>query len=397
VGKKNRSKKNRAFNRIEKGGHHQYIEEFPPPKIDQKFFDGMIKCKLSHGLGYSIIIPDLIFLNEASKWIQPLYFTACFLSKDDFEINCRISVDISFGKRIFIKFSNQGFLKQFVDGAELYKCTIQGPENLVDYGTGTYSDKESLAINLFHHTSSENYGKILKSKHLRSSPWNFQGTNDKVLSNVNYSYFTCLDSIKAPEDLNQIAMASNGIIALLRDNGSTYNPNDIVKLKVCRESTQNRTHPIQLLVDVQNLAPSHLIKHFPFNEQVYYQVMNPFIYRVGLLPGEVLPFTAGIAKPRPGSLKRFEYVVIGDGREVEGLIAPFDEENTKNILKIQKAKSYSNILEFWFEEGNQDLFSGKTVELQTFDEIMVKKANKQGPENKARAGYHIIEMARPKI
>ncbi len=235
MGKRNRSRKNRAFNRIEKGGYHQYIEEFPPPKIGQTLFEGMIKCKLSHGLGYSIIIPDLIFLNEASKWIQPLFFTACFLSKDDEKINCRISVDISFGKRIFITFSNKGFLKQFADGAELYTCTIQGPENLLDYGTGTYSEKESLAINLFHHTSSKNYNKILTSQHLRSSPWNFQGTNDKVLANVNYSYFTCLDSIKAPEDLNQIAMASNGVIALLRDNGSIYNADDIVKLKVYRE------------------------------------------------------------------------------------------------------------------------------------------------------------------
>lgn len=371
MGKRNRSKKNRAFNRIEKGGHHQYIEEFPPQKIAKTFFEGMIKCKLSHGLGYSIIIPDLIFLNETFKWIQPLFFTACFLSKDDDEINCCISVDISFGKRLFITFSNKGFLKKFADGAELYTCTIQGPENLLDYGTGTYSDKESLAIKLFHHTSSENYGKILTSQHFRSSPWNFRGTNDKVLNNVNYCYFTCLDSIKAPEDLNQIAMASNGVIALLRDNGSTHNPDDIVKLNVYRESTQNRTHPVQLLVDVEYLAPSHLIKHFPFNEQVYYQVMNPFIYRVGLLPGEVLPFTAGIAKPKPDSLKRFEYVVIGDGREVEGLVAPFDEENTKNILKIQKPRLDSNILEFWFDERNQDLFSDKTVELQTFDENRV--------------------------
>lgn len=220
-------------------------------------------------------------------------------------------------------------------------------------------------IALFHHTNEDSYRAILKSKHFRSSTCNFQGTNKKELTNVNYTYFTCIDSIRAPEDLNQIAMASSGKIALLRDNGSPENPNDVVILEVYRETTFNRTHPIRVLIPATLLAPSHLIKHFPFGNPVYYQVMNPFIYRIGLLPGEILPFRNGIVEPNSSSLKRFEYVVVGDGREREGLIAPFNEETTKNILKIQRTSKVSNILNFWFEERNTDLFTNKDVEFQS--------------------------------
>ena len=53
MGKKNRRRKNKAFNRFEKNGHHQYVEEFPPPKIGKSIHSGMIKCKLVHGMGYS--------------------------------------------------------------------------------------------------------------------------------------------------------------------------------------------------------------------------------------------------------------------------------------------------------------------------------------------------------
>jgi hypothetical protein len=367
VGKKNRRIKNKQFNRFEKGGHHQYVEVFSPPIIKESKHSGTIKCKLVHGLGYSIIVPDLLFLlEEKTRWIQPLFFTACSLSKFDDRVECRFAVDISHGHRLFVNISSKGFIRYFDDGSELFTCEIQGPENLKDYCTGTFEDHDEYHIPLFHHTNKDSCSAILKSKYFRSSTCNFQGTNEKELTNVNYTYFTCIDSIRAPEDLNQIAMASAGKIALLRDNGSPNNPNDIVVLEVYRGSTTNRTHPIKMLIPISLIAPSHLIKHFPFGEPVYYQVMNPFIYRIGLLPGGILPFESGAVKPDPGSLKRFEYVVIGNGTEREGLIAPFDEENTKNILKIQKTNQNSNILEFWFKEGNKDLFTNKDIEFQEF-------------------------------
>lgn len=367
MGKTNRRIKNKQFNRFEKGGHHHYVEEFPPPIIKESIYPGAIKCKLVHGFGYSIVIPDFLFLlEETTSWIQPLFFTACSLSKFDDYVECRFAIDISHGQRLFVNIYSSGFIRHYADGSELFNCKIQGPENLKEYCTGVVEEYDEYHIPLFHHTNENSYKAISKSKHFRSSTCNFQGTNKKELTNVNYTYFTCIDSIRAPEDLNQIAMASSGKIALLRDNGSPNNPNDIVILEVYRESTTNRTRPIKILAPISLLAPSHLIKHFPFGEPVYYQIMNPFIYRIGLLPGEILPFEKATVKPDPRTLKRFEYVVIGNGTEREGLIAPFDEENTKNILKIQRTNQDSNILEFWFEESNKDLFTNKDPELQKF-------------------------------
>lgn len=367
MGKRNRKIKNKQFNRYQKGGHHYYVEEFSPPVIKESIHSGKIKCKLVHGLGYSIVIPDILFLNdEKVKWIQPLFFTACYLEKFDDYVECGFAIDISHGHRLLINFSNKDFIRHCDDGSEFFYCRIQGPEDLKDYCTGVVEEDGEYYIALFHHTNEDSYRAILKSKHFRSSTCNFQGTNKKELTNVNYTYFTCIDSIRAPEDLNQIAMAISGKIALLRDNGSPENPNDVVILEVYREATFNRTHPIRVLIPATLLAPSHLIKHFPFGNPVYYQVMNPFIYRIGLLPGEILPFSNGIVKPNSSSLKRFEYVVVGDGREREGLIAPFNEETTKNILKIQRTSKVSNILDFWFEERNIDLFTNKDVEFQSF-------------------------------
>lgn len=74
-------------------------------------------------------------------------------------------------------------------------------------------------LKLFHHTTSQGKSLVLKSDILKPSRWNIQGT--KCLTNVYYSYFTCLDKIKSKTDLQQIAMlASDGIICLTPDNKS---------------------------------------------------------------------------------------------------------------------------------------------------------------------------------
>jgi hypothetical protein len=55
---------------------------------------GYIKCKLAHGLGYSVILPDFLLIGvRGNKWIQPLAFGPNVLSKMNKEIGCSISVD----------------------------------------------------------------------------------------------------------------------------------------------------------------------------------------------------------------------------------------------------------------------------------------------------------------
>ena len=58
--------------------------------------------------------------------------------------------------------------------------------------------------------------------------------------------------------------------------------------------------------------------------------------------------------------------MVGDCRTLAGLEAPYDEEDTTNIMKIERVLNGQTLLDYWFEFGNQDLYSGKQVEIQEF-------------------------------
>jgi hypothetical protein len=51
---------------------------------------------------------------------------------------------------------------------------------------------------------------------------------------------------------------------------------------------------------------------------------------------------------------------------VDGVRAPYDEENTLHILKIEFVPEGRNILEVWFTYANKDLFSGRNTEMLKF-------------------------------
>ena len=61
--------------------------------------------------------------------------------------------------------------------------------------------------------------------------------------------------------------------------------------------------------------------------------------------------------------KRFDYVVIGDAQTVDGLAAPFNEENTSHIFKFEQLQKDPGLLRFWFKYGNSDRYSGVDVEM----------------------------------
>ncbi|MDT7043672.1 hypothetical protein [Candidatus Nitronereus thalassa] len=343
------------------------MNEFPSAQPGNTPYDGQIKCKLAHGLGYSVIIPDQLFLTgENVLWIQPLFFTACILARTDSNILCTIHIQISHGHQLEVRFSAQDFLRRFDDGAELYSCKIMGNPGLQEYCTGEAILEESIFLPLYHHTSEINRNSILQGSYYRASNWNVQG--NKKLNNVGYVYFTCLDSIRTNDDLNQIAMSSNGSIVLLRDNGHPGIIGDLLTLHVYREKTENRTCSIRHLVEVSLLSPQHLLKH-TLDEDIipYYEIVKPFTYRIGLKTGERLQFRGDRISSWDSKIQRFDYAVIGDATTLNGLRAPFDEETTEQILKIEKPGPNSNILAFWFEHGNQDLYTTKKTNLQTFE------------------------------
>lgn len=61
---------------------------------------------------------------------------------------------------------------------------------------------------------------------------------------------------------------------------------------------------------------------------VYYEIVSPFIYRI----------VSESNKP-----KSFDYIIVGDCQTISELEAPYNEENTEEILKIEKQDNDTDI------------------------------------------------------
>lgn len=372
-------KLDKRYNRIVTPLSRVPLVDFGSKGVGDSTRQGYIKCKLAHGQGYSVILPDVLLIGATgSKWIQPLSFGPNMLSKFDTEIRCAMSVDISCGHRLLVNFSNGDIVSRLADGAELYRCTLQGPADLEDYATGdsVLSTENVPYLRLFHHTSSDAKQKILASGELWGSKWNIQGTS-KTLTNVAYVYFTSLDAVETVDDLNMIAMAGDGQLTFAVDNfappamlapgwESVYK-SKILVLPVYRASTADRKATLHFEIESTLLAPQHLLRHSPAGDGVWYEIATPFVQRVGINPGTTLRLRGQRIHFSSVSAKHFDYVVIGDATKVDGLAAPYDEEDTTFVLKIERPRADSNILDFWFEHSNQNIFDSKTIETQTFD------------------------------
>lgn len=359
---------NKRFNRTETDLEHYYLDNTQPRCGEEFEHAGYLKCKLVHGQGFSIVIPDLILLETpATVWIQPLMFLPNAFLKSDNSIAGRFYMDISCGQTLQVDFKNSGYLCRYADGSELFECTITGPQDLHEYSTGEYEwgDHHQILLHLYHHTTESARESILESGSFRLSQWNIQG--NKRLKNIGYVYFTCLPEIKRDGDLHQIAMASNGTMHLiidgvpvppvLREGDLNQYRDQILELEVYRENTHNRQATILLKIDAGYLSPQHILWHCPPAGAVYYEVARPFIYRIGLPPNEQWSIDPQALVADYTHVKRFDYVVIGTATSVAGLRAPYDEEETKEIAKVQATTASGNMLDFWFDEANSDHFS----------------------------------------
>ena len=72
-------------------------------------------------------------------------------------------------------------------------------------------------------------------------------------------------------------------------------------------------------------------------------------------------------KPINEELKRFDYAVLGDADTPAGLVAPYDEERAKEIFKIERSDP-KDIFDFWRQHINMDMFTGRPVEVQRFQQ-----------------------------
>ncbi|MDP2830007.1 MAG: hypothetical protein Q8O37_15555 [Sulfuricellaceae bacterium] len=51
------------------------------PANGKAIYDGLVKLKLVHANGFSLLLPELIVINiDGWKWFQPKFFSACMIS-----------------------------------------------------------------------------------------------------------------------------------------------------------------------------------------------------------------------------------------------------------------------------------------------------------------------------
>lgn len=354
------------FNRIRNRGQRLYLDTFDRSKraFGDTLYTGYVKCKLVHGIGYSLVIPDQIYLSIAAElhWIQPLYFAGSMIHRFDHGDVCDLFIDISHGQSLKIRFETKDIVKRLRDGSFLYYCNIRAPRFLYRYTTGPAQLVNQVPrIKLYHHTAEAFKRAILEGRHFRTSAWNIQG--NKKCTNIAFLYLTSLPKIESATDLQQIAMSNFGKIAFRVDNNFTNNP-DLV-LDVYRESTDHRKETIAAWVDAEDLAPQPCYRHLPPGEPGYHEVVSPFIHRISSLPGGIVEIDG--EQLRPKQPKLLLHAVVGDATTVEGLRAPFDEENTKEFLKIEHIEPPGDIMSFWMSNSNMNHYDGKKLETFAFE------------------------------
>lgn len=335
-------------------------------------FEGLVKLRLGHATFGSMFLPELIFLKLGGwRFYQPCFFGPPILG---FNIEpgihvSRFNVDVggpreTIPTRLIVEIRSDGLVRRYQDGAQLYRCVIKGAPLLSRYSSGRCTPRadDDFDIRLSHITNPAAFAGIRASGELRASKWNLQGTRELV--NVAYAYLTSLPSIGSEEDLRRIAMSSQGVIRFQTTSNRLHE--ETLELTVYRESTTGRTARLPVSIATDLLAPPHLLIHRPLGDQAYYEIVGPEIYRVGVQPGVALVYTNASATVDPVSLKRFDYVVVGDASSLDGLAAPYDEEETKELVHVEKLDAGLDLFDFWQANQNSDQVFGRSPEPRMF-------------------------------
>ncbi len=326
---------------------------------------GVVKVRLVHAQHGSILLPDLSVVGGHSPyWLQPQWVYAPLLNLDG-SGSTTLYVGIANSQEldviVRVSFHGRHQLASLPDRSHTYACFIEGPTTMPAIKAGRCRLRSDGGVNLrlYHHTTKAAKKSILSSGQVWGSAWNFQG--NKKLLNCSYAYFTSLQRIETPYDLQRIAMAGNGRIPLRLDQTPDGYPPDLV-IDVYRESTKNRQAALGLWVPAEHIAPSHIWKHT--TRMVEYEVAHPWIFRVGLTTGGRYYFERDVAAADQPDVQRFNDIVIGDCTTRAGLAAPYDEEDTRETFLVQDV-STGSFFDFWRRHGNQVLWN-KDEEAQRF-------------------------------
>lgn len=344
-----------------------WVRSFSLPIRDgQVATDGYVKVKLAHGRGLSLILVDRVFVEAAGAWtfFEPVMFGACRLAFLDDVAMVQVDLDTEHAGKLFISFLDTDLATRLPDGSHVYRCRIAAEAGFDAKGSGEARHRVDggFDLRLFHHTAPATLPLIKASRHVQGSAWNLQG--NKALANVTYAYLTNRAAITGDEDLRAIAMATDRRFGLLLDDRDP--PDGVVIIEVTRSATSDRSATLALWVPDHIVASAHLLRHHQAAAiGIFYEAVLPAVFRVGLQPGAVLDFSASLATPAASALKAFDYVIVGDARTKTGIVAPYDEENTTSICKVERVED-RDFASFWRDHANTDQFTGLNVERQAF-------------------------------
>lgn len=327
---------------------------------------GYLKCRLVHMEDKSFVLPDVLMVSGTPQvFYSPQFFhpnQIGWFGGDGSADFCRVYVEILGQVDLEIAFFKNGLVKNCADGSCIYKCAFRSVgTDILPEPQGTWRQRDTqFELALFHHTTKYGARGIRESGHLRSSAWNIQGT--RTLANIAYGYFTCIPIMEHVFNLMEIAMAENGQALFLPTNAPN-NPQFAVRLDVYSRAVRDIEVPMLFWVDVEVISPSHLWLHVPIHDATYYEIVLPKVFRVGVEPGQVLPIDGTQLNVTPQFCRNFEYVIVGNADSFEGLVAPYREEQTSQIAKVDLIPKGSDIIDRWYEKRNSYTFSDREVQL----------------------------------
>lgn len=116
------------------------------------------------------------------------------------------------------------------------------------------------------------------------------------------------------------------------------------------------------------IAPAHLYLHpCVGTEPAYFEVVSPEVIRVGVVPSAMLHLSKSEVSVEAADLKRFDYVILGDAETLDGLAAPYNEEETRQITHLERLDAATDLFDFWLAHQNTDQISDRVIEPRRLD------------------------------
>ena len=230
------------------------------------------------------IVPKFLYINE--KAYRPTMLVLSRVAGDSNHLDsASIVFDVIWDKPIIVTVigSVHKRVSELPDGSAIYECLIENSDNLPLQQS---IEHRNFNLKLYHHTSEQSYPQIMKSKHLRSSPWNYHG-NTKM-TDRHFVYFTDLASFTSSFELQKIAMTDGGYTLAMQYDMPGVPPEF---LNVPVRSREQLSHKIVGYLAPWLIEPSPMLFH---DSQVhgggvarYWELCHPNIFRIPVKPNGI--------------------------------------------------------------------------------------------------------------